>query len=116
VSLHAALLIGLIVALCAGMFCSGALVAVTSGLSRAKRPWRTRDSVESVQMIGPKRAGTPLVQCGACATWFPTQSSSLGGQVACQACGTTLVLNPLVIEGDWRPIAKAWQGRKSGDG
>jgi hypothetical protein len=69
-----------------------------------------------VEMIGPKRAGAPQVPCGACATWFPTQSSSLGGHVACPAGGTTQVLNPFVIEGDWRPIARAWQGLKSGGG
>ena len=35
--------------------------------------------------------------------------STLGGELSCPHCGKLVKLNPFTIEGDWKPIAEAWQ-------
>lgn len=48
--------------------------------------------------------------CPLCGTWSEISGSALGTEMACPNCGEVVELNPFKIEGDWRPIAKAWRG------
>jgi hypothetical protein len=44
-----------------------------------------------------------------CRTWSEIPQSALGKEIACQHCGKPVKLNPFTIQGDWRPIARAWK-------
>ncbi len=50
--------------------------------------------------------------CSHCRTWVEIQKSVLGTEIPCPNCGKQVKLNPFTIQGDWRPIAKAWQGEQ----
>jgi hypothetical protein len=47
--------------------------------------------------------------CPLCHTWSEVPQSALGSEIPCPNCGKPIWLNPFTIEGDWKPIAKAWQ-------
>jgi WD40 repeat protein len=48
--------------------------------------------------------------CSHCRTWSEIPKSALGTEIACPHCGKPVRLNPFTIQGDWRPVAKAWKG------
>ena len=53
----------------------------------------------------------PAFGCPTCRAWSEVPASALGTELPCPRCGKPVKLNPFVIEADWRPVAKAWQGK-----
>ena len=47
--------------------------------------------------------------CLHCRTWSEIPQSDLGGEIPCPKCGRLERLNSFTIEGDWAPMAGAWQ-------
>jgi hypothetical protein len=46
--------------------------------------------------------------CSHCRRWSKVPETALGTEIPCPHCGKPAKLNPFTIEGDWRPISKAW--------
>ncbi len=53
--------------------------------------------------------GALAFACPHCRTWSEIQKSALGTEIPCPNCGKSVRLNPFTIQGDWKPIAEAWQ-------
>jgi WD40 repeat protein len=48
------------------------------------------------------------VGCPICRLWSEVPTSALGNEWRCARCSVPLILNPLAICADWRPIARGW--------
>ena len=46
--------------------------------------------------------------CPYCRTWSGIPESALGSEIPCPNCGKPVKINSFTIQGDWHPIAKAW--------
>jgi WD40 repeat protein len=51
----------------------------------------------------------PAFCCPHCRNWSEVPTSALGKDLPCAICGKQVKLNTFTIDGDWRPIAKAWK-------
>jgi WD40 repeat protein len=50
--------------------------------------------------------------CPNCSSWPEISATYLGTELPCPNCGKPVKLNPFTIQGDWKPIAEAWQKRE----
>jgi hypothetical protein len=48
------------------------------------------------------------VRCPTCQHRFPVEEEQRGSEMSYPDCGRALRLHLFTIEGDWRPISKAW--------
>jgi len=56
--------------------------------------------------------GSYAFGCVLCREWSQVPESTLDTELPCPNCGKMVKLNQFVIEADWRPIAKAWNGEE----
>jgi WD40 repeat protein len=47
--------------------------------------------------------------CPTCRTWSEISETTLGSEIPCPTCGKPVRLNSFTIQGDWHPIAEAWE-------
>jgi|GEM_PF-314625 len=53
--------------------------------------------------------------CPFCRRWSKISKSALGNEFSCPKCSNLVKLNMFTINGDWRPVAKAWKKHREDD-
>ena len=56
--------------------------------------------------------GSHAIGCPLCREWSEISPGDLDKELPCPNCEGALKVNPFTIDSDWRPIAKAWWGRR----
>jgi NACHT domain- and WD repeat-containing protein len=74
----------------------------------SKRSFGWKKSVTINRQLGLLAFGCPL-----CRSWSEIPQSALGSVIPCPNCKKALKFNSFTIQGDWKPVAKAWKPSQS---